>query len=167
MREALLELAKQKTEHSLGNYEVTMECTHHGPTAMSTPLLFLELGSNEASWQDEVAGEAVANAIFKVAEGVPKRKAALGIGGPHYSPNFTRAVLTSSEIGIGHIIPNYVLHDFRREMVRKAIERTLEKVEIIMLDWKGLRSEQRDLIRPMIEELNVEIVKTHEITRNS
>jgi D-aminoacyl-tRNA deacylase len=167
MREALFELTSQKTKKNLNEYEVTLECTHHGPTSMSTPLLFVELGSSETYWRDETAGEAVANTVFKVAKGVERRKAAVGIGGPHYAPNFTRAIYSSAEMAIGHIIPNYVLNNFRRGMMRKAIERTLEKVELVLLDWKGLRSEQRDFIRPMIEELNIESVKTHELTKGS
>ncbi|WXG44899.1 MAG: D-aminoacyl-tRNA deacylase [Promethearchaeati archaeon SRVP18_Atabeyarchaeia-1] len=168
MSEALLELARQKDKFELLGYEVTLECTHHGPTSMSTPLLFVELGSNEEHWRDEVAGEAVARTVFRVAQGVrERRRAALGVGGPHYAPNFTRVVQSSSEIAIGHIIPNYVLEAFRSEMVRKAIERTFEKVGLVLLDWKGLRSDQRELIKPIINELNLETLKTHEITKSS
>jgi D-aminoacyl-tRNA deacylase len=167
MSEALLELAIQKTRANLKEYEVTLECTHHGPTSMSTPLMFVELGSDEACWRNEVAGEAVADAIFRVAKGVGRRRTALGIGGPHYAPNFTRAINSSPEIAIGHIIPNYVLKDLRNDMIHKAIQRTLEKVELIILDWKGLRSEERELIRPLIEELKIETIKTHEITKSN
>jgi D-aminoacyl-tRNA deacylase len=167
MKEALLELARQKNMFDLKQYDVTMECTHHGPTSMSTPLLFVELGSDEVSWRDEVAGESVARAVMKVAKGVRVSRAALGVGGPHYAPNFTRVVQSSSDIAVGHVIPNYVLRTFRSDMMRKAIERTLEKVGLVLLDWKGLRSEQREFIKPMIDELNLETFKTHEITKSS
>jgi D-aminoacyl-tRNA deacylase len=119
------------------------------------------------SWRDEVAGESVARAVMKVAKGVRVSRAALGVGGPHYAPNFTRVVQSSSDIAVGHVIPNYVLRTFRSDMMRKAIERTLEKVGLVLLDWKGLRSEQREFIKPMIDELNLETFKTHEITKSS
>lgn len=167
MREALRELAKQKDELALDNYEVTMECTHHGPTSMSTPLLFVELGSDEKHWADELAARAVANTVYKVAKGVERAKTALGIGGPHYAPNFTKIILSSNNIAAGHIIPNYVLHDMRKDMVQKAIARTLEKVELILLDWKGLRGEHRELARDIADELGVETMKTHDIMKNS
>ena len=167
MREALLELARQKEKALLDKYEVTMECTHHGPTSMLTPLLFVELGSDETCWRDDIAGEAIANTIFKVAEGVNRGRAALGVGGPHYAPNFTRAVQSSQELAVGHIIPSYALNGFKRDMIHKAIERTLEKVELILLDWKGLRSEQREFVMPIIRELGIESMKTHEITKSS
>ncbi len=165
MKEALRELSKQKNELGLGSYEVTMECTHHGPTSLSTPLMFVEVGSDEERWSDEVAAKAVASTVYKVAKGVNCFKSTLGIGGPHYAPNFTKIVLSSPEIAVGHIIPNYVLQGLKKEMVRKAIERTLEKVELVVLDWKGLRGEHREFIKQIINELGLESVKTHEIAK--
>nr|MDO8098086.1 D-aminoacyl-tRNA deacylase [Candidatus Njordarchaeota archaeon] len=168
MKEALWELAKQKKELGLENYEVAMECTHHGPTSMSTPLLFVELGSDKEHWADEVAARAVAKAVYKVAHGVKLVKTALGIGGPHYAPNFTKVDFSpASEIAVGHIIPTYVFQSLRKEMVQKAIERTLEKVELVLLDWKGLRAEHREFIKPILDELGLETLRTYEVTRSS
>jgi D-aminoacyl-tRNA deacylase len=167
MKEALQELSRRKRELRLDGYEVTMECTHHGPTSLSTPLLFVEVGSDEEHWSDQLAAKAVASAVYKVAEGVNRFKTALGIGGPHYSPNFTKVVLLSPEIAVGHIIPIYVLQGLKEEMVTKAVERTLEKVELILLDWKGLRAEHRDFLRPIIERLGIESIRTHEITKSN
>ena len=36
-------------------YEVTLECTHHGPTDISVPSVFIEIGSGESQWTDEIA----------------------------------------------------------------------------------------------------------------
>lgn len=167
MKEALQELSKQKSELGLGSYDVAMECTHHGPTSLSTPLMFVEIGSDEEHWSDELAAKAVASTIYKVAKSVNLFKSTLGIGGPHYAPNFTKIVLSSHETAVGHIIPNYVLQGLKKEMVKKAIERTLEKVKLILLDWKGLRGEHRDSIKTIIEDLGIESIKTHEITKTS
>jgi D-aminoacyl-tRNA deacylase len=168
MREALRELAKQKKELGLHKYEVTMECTHHGPTSMSTPLVFVELGSDKEHWVDQAGAEAVARTVYKIAQGTKTAKTALGIGGPHYAPNFTKTVLSeSSDIAVGHIIPSYVFQGLRKEMVKKAVERTLERVELALLDWKGLRGENREFIKPILDELGLETLRTYEITRSS
>src|SRR5205807_7529390 len=37
--------------------EVTMEATHHGPTSLSMPVCFVEIGSGEKEWADPVLGE--------------------------------------------------------------------------------------------------------------
>jgi D-aminoacyl-tRNA deacylase len=134
---------------------------------MSTPLMFVEIGSDEEHWSDKLAGQALASALYNVARNALRFKTAVGIGGPHYAPNFTKVVLSSPEIAVGHIIPNYVLQGLKKEMVRKAVERTLEKVEMILLDWKGLRAEHRDFLKPIIEELGIQSIKTHEITKSS
>jgi D-aminoacyl-tRNA deacylase len=167
MKQALQELSRQKRELGLVDFEVTMECSHHGPTSLSTPLMFVEIGSDVDHWSDKSAGEAVAKTLYKVARSLKRFKTAVGIGGPHYAPNLTKVVLSSPEIAVGHIIPNYVLQGLGKEMVKKAVERTLEKVELILLDWKGLRAEHRDFLRPIIEELGIESIRTHELTKNS
>ncbi|WP_280585502.1 D-aminoacyl-tRNA deacylase [Halorubrum sp. Boch-26] len=45
-------------------YDVGIECTHHGPTSVSVPSLFVELGSDEPQWEDSGAAEAVARAVL-------------------------------------------------------------------------------------------------------
>ncbi len=42
--------------HAPDEYEVGIECTHHGPSECATPSLFVELGSGEAEWQDPDGG---------------------------------------------------------------------------------------------------------------
>ena len=51
-------------EHAPPDYEVGMECTHHGPTDVGAPSMFVEVGSAEEQWEDPAAARAVANAIL-------------------------------------------------------------------------------------------------------
>jgi D-aminoacyl-tRNA deacylase len=44
--------------------DVTMEATHHGPTNLSMPVCFVEIGSGEKEWADPVLGEIAANAVI-------------------------------------------------------------------------------------------------------
>ncbi|RLE52184.1 MAG: D-tyrosyl-tRNA(Tyr) deacylase, partial [Candidatus Methanomethylicota archaeon] len=105
---ALTELVRAAEEHGLEEWKVGLEVTHHGPYVESTPTMFIELGSSEKYWRNEIAARAVAQAIMKVAEsrvkGEPKFKIGVGFGGPHYAPIFTKLV-KNSDIAIGHIIP--------------------------------------------------------------
>jgi D-aminoacyl-tRNA deacylase len=48
-------------------YEVGIECTHHGPTAVGVPSIFAELGSDESEWDDPEGARAVARAIRSLA----------------------------------------------------------------------------------------------------
>jgi D-aminoacyl-tRNA deacylase len=54
-------------EHAPERYEVGMECTHHGPTDVGCPSLFVELGSGEPEWRDPDGARAVARAILDLA----------------------------------------------------------------------------------------------------
>ena len=73
------------------DYEVSYECTHHGPS-LNVPTMFVELGSSPQQWSDTKAAEAVAKAAMQAIAnfGVSEEKAALGIGGTHYNQQFTK-----------------------------------------------------------------------------
>ena len=60
MRDALKALAQFKTVMQL-DYEVSYECTHHGPS-LNVPTMFVEFGSSPQQWNDTKAAEAVAKA---------------------------------------------------------------------------------------------------------
>ena len=44
-------LNKVAKEHTLKDYEVTLECTHHGPL-IKKPCMFIEIGATETEWAD-------------------------------------------------------------------------------------------------------------------
>ncbi|HUK93306.1 MAG TPA: D-aminoacyl-tRNA deacylase, partial [Methanomicrobiales archaeon] len=45
-------------------YAVSYEVTHHGPTELTTPSFFVEIGSTATEWSDPRAGGAVAESIL-------------------------------------------------------------------------------------------------------
>jgi D-tyrosyl-tRNA(Tyr) deacylase len=47
------------------------------------------------------------------------------------------------EAAFGHMIPKYAVHLVDAEMLRQCVERTLEKVPLAILDWKGIKSEDK------------------------
>ena len=44
-------------------------------------------------------------------------------------------------------------------MLKQAIEKTYEKVDFVLLDWKGLGKEKQR-IKSILEELNIEYKRT-------
>ena len=145
MRDALKALQQFKTDMKL-DYEVSYECTHHGPS-LNVPTIFVELGSSPEQWSDMKAAEAVAKAAMKAIINfqVPRQKAALGIGGPHYNSKFTKMTLENAAL-FGHIIPKYVLANVGAEILQQCVERTWEKVDEAILDWKGITSKDKPRI---------------------
>lgn len=51
-------------EYAPEGYDVGMECTHHGPSTVGAPSMFVELGSGPDQWEDRTAARAVARAIL-------------------------------------------------------------------------------------------------------
>ncbi|KAA9397244.1 hypothetical protein Har1130_08190 [Haloarcula sp. CBA1130] len=99
--------------HAPPEYEVGMECTHHGPTDVGVPSMFVEVGSAEPQWKDPDAAEAVARAILDLADepaDKPRengtRRHLLGVGGGHYAPRFER-VVRETDWAVGHIAANW------------------------------------------------------------
>ena len=94
--------------HAPEGYNVGIECTHHGPTAPSVPSLFVELGSDDAQWNDPEGAAAVADAVLELqnaaadhtVHGEPRH--VVGFGGGHYTPRCTR-IVADSAWAVGHI----------------------------------------------------------------
>lgn len=158
MREALKTLTKLKTELKL-DYQISYEATHHGPS-LDVPTMFTELGSSPKEWKDTTAAEAVAHAAMNAAQHFDSQlaKAVLGIGGPHYNEKFTRIAL-EKELAFGHIIPKYALAKIEENVLRQCIEKTSEKVETIILDWKGIKAEDKPSLMDIIKRTEVPYLK--------
>ncbi len=157
MKAALLAMKEAQEEMAL-KYEVSYECTHHGPS-LNIPTMFVELGSSPIQWRDLDAAEAVARGALAAASIEKEYPAVLGIGGPHYNAKFTRKALTT-EIAFGHIIPKYAIERLDEEMLRQCVERTVEPVRKAILDWKGIRgADKKDLLDRLLK-LGLEFEKT-------
>lgn len=159
MKDCLIEMMRLKEERRL-EYEVSYECTHHGP-CLDVPAMFAELGSSPMQWKDLKAAEAVAHAtmyaISKQSE-QSEYEAVLGIGGPHYNDKFTKVALTS-KYAFGHIIPKYAVSQVDYSMVRQCVERTVEKVEAVVLDWKGIKGADKEPLKTILYEINIKVEK--------
>jgi D-aminoacyl-tRNA deacylase len=146
---------------------ITLECTHHGPL-INKPCCFIEIGSAEIQWKDKALGNIIAKTISDFQNFKPEKsiKTAIGIGGPHYTPNFNKIQLSqASGYAIGHIIPEYAL-PLTESMLQEAISKTSEHVDMIILDWKGCgNSESRSKILEVIEKLGMKHERTERIEK--
>jgi D-aminoacyl-tRNA deacylase len=152
-REALLELTRQRSILSL-DYKVSYECTHHGPS-LDVAAMFVELGSSPVQWKDAKAAEAVAHAAMaSTRKHSMSSTIAVGIGGPHYNEKFTRMAL-EEDFAFGHIIPKYAVSQVNSDIMKKCIDRTVERVERVVLDWKGIRGADKVLCAKALEQIGV------------
>jgi D-aminoacyl-tRNA deacylase len=158
MRKTLMTLSKLKRELHL-DYEVSYEGTHHGPS-FNLPTMFAELGSSPTQWDDLKAAEAVAHAAVGAVSDFENRPlgAVMGIGGPHYNAKFTRMAL-EEDIAFGHMIPKYAVSKIDVTMLNQCMKRTLEKVEKVILDWKGIKGEDKPRLIQMLSESRINFEK--------
>lgn len=157
LKSALIELAESSSRLGL-EYSVSLEATHHGPTELRIPILFVEIGSTREQWLSPKAGEAAAAAAFKAATERGDSRSAVGFGGGHYSPKHTATVI-GGDFAIGHILPEYFFESYDPRIVEQAFKKTVGGCGTAVIDWKGLKSNPRKSLISTLEELSVERVR--------
>ncbi len=139
------------------DYEICIEATHHGPTSLTCPILFVEIGSSYAQWTDTNAASLVCDTILEVITlGSDCDKIGIGLGGPHYPVKFNR-LLVESDFGLAAIAPKYDLSFIDHAMLTQMYSRTIEKVTHIVVDRKGL-GEEKSRIMNLISQFGLEIL---------
>lgn len=156
MKKTLIVMSEQVKEQGL-KYDVSYECTHHGPS-LDIPAMFAELGSTPTQWKDTDASRIVAQSVIEALKDSTVYPTALGIGGPHYNRKFTKMALTT-DIAFAHIIPKYAISEVDEIMVKQCLERVVEKVELAVLDWKGIKGEHKSRMIEILKKLNLKMEK--------
>jgi D-aminoacyl-tRNA deacylase len=157
LRAALLALDQEREALKL-NYAVSLEATHHGPTELGVPTLFVEVGSTEKEWNDPQAAAAASEAVWKAANAPADGKLALGFGGGHYCNKQCMAIRNEG-YAFGHILSKYFFDEYDEEVVRMAFQRTLGDCRTAVIDWKGIRGSERSKLIETLKQVNVEIVR--------
>ncbi len=145
------------TKASVPGYDVIIEATHHGPTSLKKPVLFVELGSSEKQWADAKAAGAMCDALLASLDFTPCKKVGIAIGGTHYPTKFNKLLL-ESEFGLAAVASKHALAAIDEAMLAQMVEKSAEKVTYIILDSKGLGS-HKDRITKLAEKSGLEVVK--------
>jgi len=150
-----------QTLANLSNVKVLVEATHHGPSAIKTPSLFVEIGNTKAEWNDEALGDTVARALLELDSrslGIPC-PAAVGFGGPHYAARHAD-VLLRSDICFGHIFAEYQLECLTSEIIREAFEKS--QAQFAYFDRKHMGGE-RTRIESTVHRLGFEVLRLADV----
>ena len=150
-------------------FSLDIEVTHHGPTTLEIPLIFIELGSSKHEWIIDEAGELVANAIinsifkYLYLKEDKKQQVGLGFGGTHYAPNFNRLV-TNNDVAMSFICPKYYIQELDEKLIELMINNTLERVDYFIIDWKGTNSDDKKHLIPLLEKFEIPIKKSKDFS---
>ena len=164
IKEAYLSLLAEKSNHSLENFDVTVEATHHGPTSMITPLVFVEVGSTEVEYNNDDAILAVANTLMKICLEKKKEEVIPSIcfGGGHYTTRFNE-LMELTPVAISHILPKYQKDNLSQEIVEQMIDKTIEEVKWAIIDRSSLNATQIQIIKDGCSTRGVEVVKAKDV----
>jgi D-aminoacyl-tRNA deacylase len=163
LKRGLTFLQEKKDKYNLGEFKVDLEVTHHGPTELKTPLIFMELGSSEEFWQNEPAASAVGEAIIETAKAFTKESSFsgdyyIGLGGNHYAYRFHKHINENENAFVSHMAAKHTLDDLTKEILVQAFEKTIEDTKAALIDKKGARSEQRKNAISLLESIDKEYV---------
>ncbi|MDD1716475.1 MAG: D-tyrosyl-tRNA(Tyr) deacylase [Methanolinea sp.] len=147
-------ILRNLSRNAPGGFRAGYEVTHHGPSEIATPCLFVEVGSTEKEWKDPVAGEAAALSVLQASpEGVIPL---IGFGGTHYAPRQTHIAL-SSKGAFGHIAHSREVPSLDELMVREMGEKTGAVAAYI--DKKALSGGEVEKIHRLLEPLGLPIIQ--------
>ncbi|GAB3688071.1 D-aminoacyl-tRNA deacylase [Salinarchaeum chitinilyticum] len=161
---ALAAVLDRLAEHAPEEYDVSLECTHHGPTDVGVPSMFVELGSGPEEWADPDGAAAVARAILDLsgvaADGEPDASAdapscegayrhLVGFGGGHYAPRFTR-IARETDWAVGHVAADWSLEELgapsaNADVLEAAFEQSRASHAVVEGERPGLASAIEDL----------------------
>jgi len=134
-----------KRHNDFSNFQITIEATHHGPTNINKPCIFIEIGTSEEQWHDIELCNSVANIIKETCEEPIKQfPYAVCFGGTHYSEKFTNEVI-NGEFGLGTVIPKHALDFLDQTLFNHIMERN-NGAKAAILDWNGLGKNKQKII---------------------
>ncbi len=157
LRAALLALDQARDVERL-DYVVSLEATHHGPTELGVPTLFVEIGSTEKEWNDAQAAIAVAEAIWRAATEPVSGKNTVGFGGGHYCSKQSLAIRRDG-YAFSHILSKYFFEEYDEEIVRMAFNRTRGECHVAVIDWKGIRGPDRSKLLETLKTMGTDVVR--------
>ena len=134
-----------KKRDFFSDFQITIEATHHGPTNLNKPCIFIEIGTTEKQWSDVELCSAIALTIKEILQQpLQQFPSALCFGGTHYSEKFTNEVI-NGKFALGTVIPKHALEFLDEVLFRHIMERNIG-AEAAILDWNGLGKNKQKVV---------------------
>lgn len=156
LQKAYLQKLWQHKE-KFNEFQITIEATHHGPTSLSKPSLFIEIGTTPKQWEDEGLCNSVAELVWQtISEPVKQHPVAICFGGTHYPDKFTKEIL-HGKYALGTVVPKHALEFINKELFEHIILQN-KQAEAAILDWAGLGAHKQK-ITDLLKTTKLEVIK--------
>ena len=144
------------------DYEITIEATHHGPTSLKKPTLFIEIGSTAKQWVDKHAASTVCDSLIslltrKKNTNTNCKSVGIALGGTHYPTKFNQLLL-ESDFGLAAIAAKHNLTTIDESMMQQMISKSVEKVTHVIVDRKGLGKEKHRIMQ-LVDEKDLQLLE--------
>lgn len=138
-------------------FQITIEATHHGPTALNKPALFIEIGTTEKEWKNKMLCQSVAKIVVEaISKNRKKYPVAICFGGTHYPEKFTKELI-EGEFALGTVIPRHALEFLDEQLFAHILQQNSE-AKFAILDWNGL-GKHKEKVVSFIENTDLEMIK--------
>lgn len=151
----LQKLWEHKEDYS--DFQITIEATHHGPTALNKPTIFIEIGTTEKQWTNTSLCSSVAKLVVEVLESTPKSApVAICFGGTHYPEKFTKELLEGN-YALGTVIPKHGLDFLDQQLFFHILQRN-NMAKSALLDWGGL-GQNKQKVLDLLAQTDLEVIR--------
>jgi D-aminoacyl-tRNA deacylase len=156
-------LGQVAKNNQLEEIDLSLEVTHHGPLLVNWPSVFIEIGSSEEEWVNPSKVKVLEETIWQMIidlqnpSWLDEEISYIGFGGNHYASKFSKKVLEGWNIG--HIIPKYFLEKLTEDQMIQAIDQTLGTKKAVLVDRKGSKQPQREMIKSVCEKLELDYIQ--------
>ena len=147
----------KKNQSQFSEFQITIEATHHGPTALTKPSIFIEIGTTEKQWTDTSLCTSVAILVHQVlSQPIKKHPVAICFGGTHYPSKFTDELL-EGRYSLGTVVPKHALNFLDEELFSHILTQNY-MAKTALLDWKGLGSYKEKLL-DLLKSTDLDVIK--------
>lgn len=147
----------KKNQDQFSEFQITIEATHHGPTALTKPSIFIEIGTTEKQWNDVSLCNSVATLVHQVLSNpIQENPVAICFGGTHYPSKFTNELIDGKH-ALGTVIPKHALENLDEELFSHILEKN-SMAKTALLDWTGLGPNKQKVL-DFLATTNLEVIK--------
>jgi D-aminoacyl-tRNA deacylase len=156
LQKSYLQRLWQKRDN-FSDFQITIEATHHGPTALNKPAIFIEIGTTEKQWNDVPLCNSIAKIVVDVVKDNQKSNpVAICFGGTHYPDKFTNELI-HGKFALGTVVPKHALDFLDKELFSHILERN-KMAKAALLDWGGLGPNKQKVL-DLLNTTDLEVVK--------
>lgn len=166
LQKAYLQRLKQH-QSDFSDFDITIEATHHGPTNLNKPSIFIEIGTTPKQWTDVHLCQSVSDIIHDtLSNPIPSPSSsshhhhhpvAVCFGGTHYPAKFTGELLSGTH-ALGTVIPKHAIDHLDAELFSHIMQQN-STATVALLDWKGMNGSHKQKVLNLLQTTQLEVIK--------